>query len=156
MNYKKPRRDGNNRYMRCKVEDLTGAVECVMWAEEFARCKDEIAEDRVVFVKGTVERTREEPSLVLSRVYSVDQASREMAKNLNLLMHLGRSRPVEIDALAEILKRSPGPVPVLLTIRDPQGRLTILKLGRSFSINPQTFDQDALENLLGSGSVKLT
>lgn len=156
MNYKKPRRDGNNRYMRCKVEDLTGAVECVMWAEEFARCKDEIAEDRVVFVKGTVERTREEPSLVLSRVYSVDQASREMAKNLNLLMHLGRSRPVEIDALAEILKRSPGPVPVLLTIRDPQGRLTILKLGRSFGINPQTFDQDALENLLGSGSVKLT
>jgi len=155
MNYKKPRRDGNNRYMRCKFEDITGSVECVMWADEFSRYKDEIADDRIVLAKGTVERSREEPSLVLTRVYNLDQAAREMAKGLHLLMQVGRSRPVEIDALAEVLQRTPGPVPVMLAIRDQVGRLTVLRLSRQFAINAQTFDQEALEGLLGAGSVKL-
>ena len=55
-----------------------------------------------------------------------------------------------------ILRRTPGPCPVMLAIRDAAGRLSVLRLGRQFSINPQTFEQEALEGLLGPGSVKLT
>lgn len=155
MNYKKPKA-GPSRYMRCKVEDLTGTVECVMWAKEYDRFKDEIADDRIVLVKGSVERAREEPSLVLSRIISIQEAAKEMARNLNLLMIHGKARPVEIDALAEILRRTPGPCPVQLVLRDAQGRRVVLRLSRQFAINPQTFEQEALEALLGPGSVKLT
>src|SRR5262249_28490216 len=40
MNTKRAR-NGNTRYARCKLEDLTGAVECVMWPDDYARQKDE-------------------------------------------------------------------------------------------------------------------
>ena len=32
-----------------------------MWPDDFVRYKDDFVEDRICFVKGTVERTREEP-----------------------------------------------------------------------------------------------
>ena len=35
MNTKKAGRNGNTRYVRCKLEDFTGPVECVMWPDEF-------------------------------------------------------------------------------------------------------------------------
>ena len=85
--------------MRCKVEDFTGAVECVMWPDDFVRYKDEVQEDRICFVKGAVERTREEPGLVLNRILSIEQAQRELARGLYLLLKLGVHRPQHVDAL---------------------------------------------------------
>ena len=83
MNTKKAR-NGNSRYVRCKLEDFTGAAECVMWPDDFVRYKDEVHEDRVCFVKGAVERNREEPGLVLTRILSIEQAQRELARGLYL------------------------------------------------------------------------
>ena len=103
MNTKKAR-NGNSRYVRCKLEDLTGAVECVMWPDDFVRYKDEVQEDRVCFVRGTVERTREEPGLVLNRILSVEQAQRELARGLYLLIKLGVHGPQHVEALGPILR----------------------------------------------------
>jgi DNA polymerase-3 subunit alpha len=149
-------RNGNSRYARFKLEDMTGTVECVIWPDDLARCKDIVEEDRICFLRGCVERVREEPSLLVTRIFSPEQAAREMAKGLWLLLRLKEPRGLaKVDSLAEILLRTPGPCPVYLTIRDPADRDTVLRLGRAFSVNPNTFDQEALEGLLGSGSVKL-
>src|SRR5262249_23305493 len=48
MNTKKAR-NGNSRYVRCKLEDFTGAAECVMWPDDYVRFKDLIEEDRICF-----------------------------------------------------------------------------------------------------------
>src|SRR5207249_9929302 len=85
----KKARNGNSRYVRCKVEDLTGTVECVMWPDDFVRFKEEFREDRVCFVKGAVERTRDEPGLVLSRIFSLEQAARELTRFVVLSMTVG-------------------------------------------------------------------
>ena len=57
-------RNGNSKYLRCKLEDLTGAIECVMWPDDLARCREEVREEQPYFVRGVVERTREQPSLI--------------------------------------------------------------------------------------------
>jgi DNA polymerase-3 subunit alpha len=154
MNTKKAR-NGNSRYLRCKLEDFTGVVECVMWPEDFARCKDAVAEDAVRIVRGTVERTRETPGLVLTRVFSLEQARRELAKELHLLVQLGTHSQVDVDALATVLRKSPGSCPVVLTVRDAGGRHCLLRLARDFSINPANFACEQLEAMLGEGGVRL-
>jgi DNA polymerase III alpha subunit len=155
MNTKKAR-NGNSRYLRCKLEDFTGAAESVMWPDDYVRCKVEVAEDAIVIVKATVERTREEPGLVIQRVLSLEQAAREMCKELWLRLQIGRHRPSVIDALGAVLKKTPGPCPVKVEVRDRAGRRCLVRLSRELSINPATFSQDELEGLLGEGSVKLT
>src|SRR5262249_52839523 len=88
----KKARNGNTRMLRCKVEDLTGAVESLMWPDDLVRCKDAVAEDQICVVKGTVEH-KAEPSLVLTRVLTLEQAVQEMAKALWLRLRLERHGP---------------------------------------------------------------
>jgi DNA polymerase-3 subunit alpha len=154
MNTKKAR-NGNSRYLRCKVEDFSGTVECVMWPEDFARFKDEVREDQPLFVRGTIDRKLSEPVLVLSRIFGLEQAQRELAKGLYLLAKLGQQQPRDIEAIAYLLKKAPGSCPVFLTIRDDGKRDCVLRLGREFHINPSGFPRDELEELLGVGNVKL-
>jgi DNA polymerase-3 subunit alpha len=155
MNTKKAR-NGNSRYMRCKLEDFTGLAECVMWPDDFVRYKDLVAEDRPFVVRGFVERNREEPGLVLNRILTVEQAQQELAKCLWLLFRLGRQRPLDVDRVAAVLKRTPGTCPVQVTVVDGAGRKAILRLGREFSIHPAEYAKEELEAILGEGAVKLT
>lgn len=154
MNTKKAR-NGNTRYVRCRIEDFQGGVDCVMWPDDYLRYKDEFQEDRVCFVKGRVERTREEPGLILQRVFSIEQAARELAKGLYLQLALGEHSPHDIHRIGTLLKSSPGTCPVFLSIRDFSRNQCVLKLGREYHVNPNRFPVEELEELLGGGNVKL-
>jgi DNA polymerase III subunit alpha len=154
MNTKKAR-NGNSRYARCKVEDFTGTAECVMWPDDFVRCKVELKEDEIFFLKGVVERNRDEPGVVLTRVFTLEQAKQEMATRLYLLARPNRVRPLDLDLLRAVLRRTPGPCPVFLTVEDVAGKKAVLRLGREFAVNASTFAATELEAILGTGSVKL-
>jgi DNA polymerase-3 subunit alpha len=155
MNTKKAR-NGNSRYVRCKVEDFTGAVECVMWPDDYVKYKDAISEDRVCFVEGVVERNREEPSLILTGVLSLEEGQRKRARALWLALHLPLHTPQHIDAVARVLQRTPGACPVCLLVTDAAGKRMELKSEQRFWINPVKIDTAELEVLLGPGRVKLT
>jgi DNA polymerase-3 subunit alpha len=153
MNTKKAR-DGNSRYVRCRLEDLTGAIECVMWPADYVRFKDEIREEHVCVVKASVERTREEPGLVLTRILSLEQARQQLTSGLKLTLRLDTHGPGEVDQVARILQRTPGPCPVYLEIRDAVGKRCRLKTGEDFRIDPNSLLTSELEMILGAGRVQ--
>ncbi len=148
MNTRKAR-NGNSRYVRCKLEDFTGAAECVMWPDDFVRYKDAVGEDAIRFVVATVERNREEPGLVIQRVLTVEEAQRERTTGLALALRLDRHDPRHIQELAAVLREARGRVPVFLYVRDPAGKLTKLKAGEEFCINPARLTKERLEAILG-------
>ena len=148
MNTKKAR-NGNSRYVRCRVEDLTGSVECVMWPDDYLQFKDLFDADAVRFVKGTVERNRDEPGLQLTRSLTLEQGQRERTTGLRLSLSLRQHRPELLDEVARVLQRWPGTCPVFLYIQDEAGRWLRLKAADSFKINPgSTQVKSELEVLL--------
>ena len=155
MTYKKPQRNGNTRYGRCKIEDFGGIIETVLWGDEFNKYKDAFLEDEIVIVRGRLERKTDEPMLQVTRLLTLEQAQRELASKLHLLFELNTHSPVDVDVLGKILKKTPGACPVQLTIKDAAGRRCILQLGRDFYVNPATYHRDELESLLGAGGVLL-
>jgi len=148
-------RNGNSRYLLARIEDMTGSAKCVMWPDDFARYKEEVRDDRPYIIKGTVDRRREEPTLVINRILTLEQAQRELARGLYLLLRLERNRPSDIDRLAEVLRQSQGSCPVFLTIKDGADKFCVLKLGREFAVNPGAFPQEELEAILGPNCVRL-
>jgi DNA polymerase-3 subunit alpha len=152
MNTKKAR-NGNSRYARCKVEDFTGVAECVMWPDDFVRFKDEFQEDRVCFVKGAVERTREEPGLVLTRVMSVEQAKKELTRFVVLSLNLDQHGDHHIDRLAGIFRQHKGPCPVELHVRDAFGRKLRLKVANEYYVNAAQLPVREIEDILGPNRV---
>jgi DNA polymerase-3 subunit alpha len=150
------RNSKRGRFAAFKLEDMSGAAECVVWSDSLARLPPGAVEDEGVrIVQGTVKRDREEPLLVLTRVLTLEQAAREMCKEVWLRLRLGLHRPSAIDVVGEILKRTPGPCPVKVEVRDRSGRRCVLKLGPQFNVNAALVQQDELERVLGEGSVKL-
>ena len=135
----KKARNGNSRYLLCVIEDFSGGVKCVMWPDDLAKCKDEVREDVPLFVKGTIDRNQAEPTIVISRLFGLEQAQRELATGLHLLVTLGQHQPRDIEAIGYLLKQTPGNCPVTLTIRDPAQRKCVLRwVGNSTSI-PASF-----------------
>jgi DNA polymerase-3 subunit alpha len=148
-------RNGNSRYFLARIEDMTGSAKCVMWPDDFSRVKEEIKDDRPYVIKGIVDRRREEPTLVINRILKLEDAQRELARGLYLLVRLGRTQPDDIDRLAALLRDARGSCPVFLTVKDGADRFCVLKLSREFAINPSNFPQDELEAILGPNSVRL-
>jgi DNA polymerase-3 subunit alpha len=152
----KKARNGNSRYVRCKVEDFTGTIECVMWPDDFVRFKEEFVADRVCFVKGVVERNREQPSVILTRIFSVEQAQRELTRGLVLSLLQSAHTPQHVEAVARVLQRAPGQCPVYLSVQDAAGKRSVLRSSQDYWINPGKVATAELELILGPGHVQFT
>jgi DNA polymerase-3 subunit alpha len=145
------------RFVRCKVEDFTGQAECVMWPSDYARFKDDFADDRIFLFEATVEwGDREDPIVVLRRLMKLEQARKELTRGLVLKMSLGRHGPEMIDGVERILKRTPGPCTVYLLVKDAAGRAAQFRLGDEVKVHPAQVPVEELEMLLGAGSVLFT
>jgi DNA polymerase-3 subunit alpha len=155
MNTKKAR-NGNSRYARFKLEDFSGSAECVMWPDDYVRYKDLVAEDRICFLGATVERTREEPGLVVTRILTIEQAQRERTTGLALELRTDTHVPAHIDQIAEVLQRYRGSCPVFLFFRGHNGKLMRMKASDSFRVNTVTLPRAELEAILGPGTVRFS
>jgi DNA polymerase-3 subunit alpha len=155
MNTKRAR-NGNTRYARFKLEDFSGTAECVMWPDDFLRCKDLVAEDRICFVCATVERNRDEPGLIVQRILTLEQAQREWTSGVTLLLDLGLHQPEQINAVARVLERSRGGCPVFLFVRDASGKELQLRTSDDYRINPVRLPVQELEGILGIGHVQFS
>lgn len=142
------------RYVRCRLEDLTGTADCVMWPDHFERFSGFFADDKLVIAQATIERlNREEPVFVLSKVWTIESARRDLATALLIRMSLHRHGPTEIDRLAQILQRAAGQCRVEMVVTDSQGRRAQLKVSDAFRIDPAKLPIEELEMLLGEESV---
>ncbi|MEI7683865.1 MAG: DNA polymerase III subunit alpha [Planctomycetota bacterium] len=151
MNTKKAR-NGNTRYARCKLEDFTGSVECVIWPDDYVRFKEFIVDDAIHFVSGILEKDREEPILQLTKVLTLEQGARERTAGLVLMMELD-AEPAKVDSIANVLLRAPGSCPVFLHVRDGAGKWIKLKADDKYRVNPQTLTKADLETILGPNRV---
>ena len=148
----------NKRYARCKIEDFTGAAECVMWPSDFERFGDMFVEDKIVLAHATIDRPEhaDEPVFILQKLITLEQAKRDLTTGMLLRMNLQDHRPDHVDALARVLKRSPGPCRVELQVTDGAGRRARLKLSDDCQVDPGKVAIDELEMILGAGGVVFT
>jgi DNA polymerase III subunit alpha len=137
------------------LEDITTSIESVIWSDSLPRNRELVENDQIVVARGSLKRDKDSPILVVTRLLSLEQAAQEMAKELWLRIKLESHRLAHIDSLADILRKTPGSCPVFLAVEDSQGKRAALRLGRAFGVNPATYLHNDLEDLLGSGSVKL-
>jgi DNA polymerase-3 subunit alpha len=147
-------RTGNLKMARFKVEDMTGSTECVIFPDDYVRSKDEVRDDNICFLKASVDRTREEPGLIVNRILTFDQARREYTRGLMLKLTSGVHQAGQVEQLGRILQRTPGRTPVVLEVSDSVGRRALLRLGESYCVDVGRAAISELELLLGHEHVK--
>jgi DNA polymerase-3 subunit alpha len=115
-----------------RLEDFAGSASCVAFSKAYAEHAGKLANDRVVFLEGDVDTSRDEPTLRVSRVVTADEAPVAFARGL--LVRLGDAGPATLTALKAVLQAHTGPLPVAVELHPDPRRRVIVKAGPSWSV----------------------
>ncbi len=148
-------RSGYTRMARFTFADFSGSIDCVIFPDDYERFRSEVRNDNICFLRACVDRMGEKPSLIVSHVYSLDQAPRELTRSVVLKLVTGVHQEADLDAIARLLQRAKGRTPVYLQFADPLGRRAWFRVGEAFWVDVGQLPLEQLELLLGEGHVEL-
>jgi len=138
------------------LEDLAGTVSCVIFPRDYRTYEPLLEADRVVFVRGTVDRKREHPQVRAAEVFDVAEGKRRLSSAVVLRLAEADTDERVLRALADALRAHPGPLPVYLELESPAAGKTLIRAGEAFRVTMDQGLERALGDLLGPGDRVLT
>ncbi len=129
------------------VEDLEGAVDVMFYANSYAKHAMSLIDDRVVVVRGRVDK-REEQVKISALDVSLPDIS--MGPTGPLMIHLDQSRctPPVVERIKEILRSHPGKREVNLRIADGE-KVLVLKIDEALKVTSSPSLSADLKSVLG-------
>ena len=130
-------------------------VEAVVFPDQLAEARALLRPDAVVFVEGSVDRRREEPSLRVSRIIPIEAARRELSRHLLVHLRTTGGRSELLPELRDLCSSHRGKCPLLLQVSSPEGWVTTIKpKARGLTaVDPCNELLEQLEAIVGTGSV---
>ena len=138
------------------VEDLTGPLECICFAEAYEKIADRLVEDSIVFLIGSVDRRRESPQIIIDDLIPAADAIGQLTGSVKLTL-AGAPDPDRLQELAAILRRHRGRCPILFQVT-PASRGDLVAFVRpdaEWAVKPTRQLYEQLSNCLGQENVLL-
>ncbi|MCK5113365.1 MAG: DNA polymerase III subunit alpha [Phycisphaerae bacterium] len=143
-------RKDNRKMAMLTLEDITGKCEAVIFPRAYETYADQLAPEKMVFITGTVDRSRDRASIQIDEVVPIDQAV-ELYTGMLEISFPPASDDEFANALKDLLAQHRGACTVLLKVRAAThpDNIAIIRSGREFGIKPSRSLADDLEKLLG-------
>jgi DNA polymerase-3 subunit alpha len=138
------------------VEDHAGTLECVLFADIYESTKEFLDEDRVVLVKGRLDRREPEgePKIVATKVVDFEASRSDLEYTLHLKVPLDGLEESRLSQIGDVLGRYPGRGEVVLYMETLSGRRVRMKAKRfQVGVHPDLLSE--LRSMLGTESVRL-
>ena len=149
-------RSGHTRMAKLTFEDLSGTTPAMLWPEEFAKMADLVKNDLIGWVKGTIDRRRDPPELIVSRIIPLEQGPAELTRGVVVRLHKGLHRTEHLERLLRAVRIRPGNLDLFLEIVGIEKvRRAIYRAGASLRIRYDDRLITELEAAVGSGYVRL-
>lgn len=106
-----------NRFCLFRLEDQSGGVKCLAWADTFAKFSDFLRDDELIIVEGKVESSDgQEITLILNDVKRIVDAVPLKARQLLLDLPQKDINAEQIDSIFSVLGSSQGKCEVILNM----------------------------------------
>ncbi|MHB1158310.1 MAG: DNA polymerase III subunit alpha [Phycisphaerales bacterium] len=108
------------------LEDRTGTLDGVIFSDGYAKYAHLLTNDAIVFVKGKVDRRREEPGIRIDQVIPVNEAAEQLTQAVRIILRdrdvQGQSRQYngELQSLRNMLRQLPGAAQLFIEIHESQ------------------------------------
>ena len=154
-------RNGRNAGAKMAVftlADLQGTCEVVMWSDCFAVFGQMLEVDRILFVKGRIDLTRETPQIICEELIDIENAATKLAVNtkVNILLDEAEATKEKIASLKSICSAHRGKSPVYITVKTITGIKVKTMASRNLAVNPSTDFCRQMENLVGTNNFQLS
>ena len=147
-------RNAGSKMAALTFEDLSGSIEAVVFSEDYEKHRALIRPDKLVFLRGNVDRRREQPSLRVSDMIALEDGPARLAEAVIIkLRSVGSDAPL-LERLRDVCRAHPGDRTVFLRIDTPGDLTTMVRVG-DFGLRPDARFVTEVEALLGPKSVEL-
>ena len=134
------------------LEDLSGGIQVVLFADLLQRYEALLAEEGIVLVSGQLRERGAESELTAEEIVPLDRASQRLVRAFEV--RLGGGLPTgELLRLRDVLAESPGETPVELRLDLPEGRVSVAP-GARFRVASSPDLVSAVERIVGAGRVR--
>jgi len=135
------------------LEDLSGAIEVVVFPSAYVNAQSVLTPDAIVCVRGKVDRRDDQAKIV---AHEVSYPNLEGGGNpLILQMPAERCTPALVDRLKGVLESHPGRTPVHLRLTSNGGQPKTLRLPHRFAVERRDGLYAELKTLLGPKAFEL-
>jgi DNA polymerase-3 subunit alpha len=148
-------RSAGKKMARFVLEDLSGSIACVMFAEDFERDGDLLQTGRLLFLRGYVSHRTGQPSLRVAELFPFDHVRRRFTESLVLSLDREAATEAALEQVRDLLRRHRGKSHVYLEIPDDDGRTVVLEAGDDLKVRVDEELCAELERLLGEHAVRL-
>jgi DNA polymerase-3 subunit alpha len=142
------------------LEDLDGQIDGVLFAETLAdivkRHPDAVSLERIVFLRGKIDRRRETPSIVVNDLITIEDAIGRLTTSVGLKLDPARHAPALATELDPLIRRHKGNVEVYVQITTNATQRVVLRLDRERFVRPSQELKGDLERLLGTDCVQFS
>ena len=114
----------NNQMAFFKLECLGGQAEILAFSDTFAKYKDLIKNDSVVFISGkpTDETDFSELKMIADDIVNVEKAREIYSKNVNIRIEPDQMSPTDVDALLNMAKEHVGGCGLMFHMASERGK----------------------------------
>lgn len=131
-NVKRVREEGApTRYAMFDLEDVDGAIRCIMWPTEFATFGSLVRGDSVVIIRGVLDRRGgDEANLVVNQLIPIEGMDEKFTTGVRLHLDQEKHGIEGVESAYEIIRGYPGDLPLELMFRLHDGQIVRAKTAR--------------------------
>lgn len=149
-------RNGRNAGSKMAVfvlEDLQGEVEVVMFPSTLSEYGELVEEDKIVFVKGKVDRKRETPNIFAEELLELDDVP-ALANRASIKFNAANATREKAIAMKKLCQDYPGKIPINILIETDKGNVHA-EADKSLTITPDFDFCREVDQLIGTGNLKV-
>ena len=163
---KNPKPGKPNAYAMFTLEDASGSVRSIMWADAYEQFSEYIKKDSIVFMRGRMDRNRSaftdspeegnspDGNFIVDEAFAVDDAAKALCRGLAITLDEQRHNAGSVESLMKILRENPGSASVELSLRLQDGAIAKFGGGKTtVGVTPGLYQR--ITESLGKDSAKV-
>ena len=144
-----------SKYANFDLEDMQGAIRCIVWPKGFVDVGDRIQPDAIVLARGKVDRRGgDEGNLIVDELTPLDELDTRYTHGMRLRLDEAEHDGETVSRLREIVRGYPGSQELLFSMKLREGETVHLKSDK-YRVEITMELRDRIDDLLGSGHYKL-
>jgi DNA polymerase-3 subunit alpha len=137
------------------LEDLQGSCEVVMFPRIFERYLGKVEEDAIVFVRGKVDTSRENPNLLCEQLMDHEGIEEKLGARVVIDMDKDDVTEERISRIQSICTSHKGKSNICLNVKVPSGHRIAMVADRKFCVKADTDFVLKLREAVKPGVVEL-
>ncbi|MCE9531224.1 MAG: DNA polymerase III subunit alpha, partial [Planctomycetes bacterium] len=146
----------HTKYAMFDLEDMTGIMRSIIWPEDFARFAHLVEADKILVVRGTVDKRpgSEEANLIINELIPLEEVAQRFTKGMIVRLDEQEQGLQRLDQLHEILRGYPGKCELqLMLCLEDKTRVLCHCDGMRVELSAEL--RQRVGDLLGPGHIKL-